>query len=119
MQNLFDQLILEALIKITGPAILYKPKTLVKGGIGTGHADLWVEKLPKAVAKNYNVSISKAEDMIQNAPENKIIDGFMTSDGKFVTREQAWKIAQTYKKDIQAMAQARDSKTGKLASEHL
>lgn len=104
------------LIKITGPAILFRPDVIAKGSIGTGHMMLW-DRLKKALAKKKNISLDKADDIINNAPENKIIMGFMTSDGKFVNREQAWKIAKEYKKNVQAMDQRGSAPV--MASEYL
>lgn len=117
MQNLFDQLILEALLKITGPAILYKPeKVIVKGPIGTSHMMLW-DKLRIALAKKLNISPDKADNIIDTTDERDLITGFMTSEGKFVNRQQAWNIAKEYKKNVQDMAA--QGFGAKMASEYL
>lgn len=114
--NLFERLVLEALLKVVGPAILFKPDVLVKGKAGMAHMMLWGE-LPAAIAKKYNVSLSRAEQMIDTAPEDKIISGFITSDGRFVNRQQAWNIAKKYNKTVQGMAKA--GFAAKMASEYL
>jgi hypothetical protein len=116
-ESFVEQLILEKLIKITGPAIVYKPKkVLVRGGIGTGHAMLW-GKLAKGIARALQTSVEKAEDIMDRAKPEDIIEGFMTSENKFVTREQAWHIAREYKKVVKAMDDR--GVTPELASEYL
>ena len=115
-----EQYLLEKLIKILGPALLYKPENvMVSGPIGTHHFMLYA-KLTKALARKMNVSESKAEQIIDLARDHELITGFKTSEGKFVTREQAWDIAKKYKKNVQQMDAARlGSKGSKLASEYL
>jgi hypothetical protein len=117
-ESLVEQLILENLIKITGPALYYKPsKVLVKGGIGSGHHMLW-DRLYRAMAKKMNISAEEAESKIDQNPKD-VVDGFITSDGKFVDRTTAWEIARTYKQNVQQMHAARLGSPGKLASEYL
>ena len=117
LESIVEQLLLEKLIKIAGPAILFKPKkVIVKGIVGTSHMMLWV-KLRNALAKKLNISPQRADDMIDEASEKDLVMGFITDEGKFVNREQAWKIAQTYKKNVQAMS-AQGAKP-EMASEYL
>ncbi len=120
LECLVEQLILEKLIKIVGPALLYKPENvMVSGPIGTHHFMLYA-KLTKALAKRMNVSESKAEQIIGLARDNELITGFKTTEGKFVDRTEAWNIAKKYKKNIQQMDASRlGSKGSKLASEYL
>lgn len=118
LKRLVEQLILEKLIKITGPALYYKPaKVLVRGGIGSGHHMLW-DKLYKAMAKKMNISVDEAENKVdQNSKD--VIDGFITSEDTFVDRQKAWEIARAYKQNVQQMHAARLGSPGKLASEYL
>lgn len=116
-----EQLVLEKLIKISGPALIYKPeKVMVSGPVGTHHFMLY-PKLTKALAKKMNISEDKADTIIDNAKAGtELIAGFKTSEGKFVTREQAWDIAKQYKQNVKQMDAARlGSKGSKLASEYL
>lgn len=83
-----EQLVLEKLIKILGPALLYKPdNVMVSGPIGTYHFMLY-DKLYKALARKMNVSESKAEQIIHLARDHELITGFKTSEGKFVDRSE-------------------------------
>jgi hypothetical protein len=121
-EYLEEQYVLEKLIKIVGPALLYKPdNVVVSGPIGTHHFMLYA-KLTKALAKKMNVSESKAEQIISLARDNELITGFKTTEGKFVDRTEAWNIAKKYKKDLQqkdAWRQGTKGYTPKLASEYL
>lgn len=117
---LVEHLILERLLKITGPALYYKPaKVLVRGKIGTGHMMLW-DRLYPAMAKKMNISVPQAESLVDANPQD-VLDGFMTSEGKFVDRERAWNIAKKYKEQIKQYDQQIKSfgGTGELASEYL
>lgn len=118
-QYIEEQLVLEKLIKISGPALAYKPaKVMVSGPVGTSHFMLY-PKLTKALAKKMNISEDKAEKIIDTSKD--IIDGFKTSEGKFVDREQAWNIAKKYKEQIKQYDQQIKSfgGVGELASEYL
>jgi|688.fasta_scaffold127198_3 hypothetical protein len=122
-EYLEEQYVLEKLIKIVGPALLYKPENvMVSGPIGTHHFMLYA-KLTKALAKKMNVSESKAEQIIDLARDNELITGFKTTEGKFVDRIEAWNIAKKYKKDLQQKDAWRQGTKGydtpKLASEYL
>jgi hypothetical protein len=117
-ESLVEQLILEKLIKISGPALYYKPsKVLVKGGVGSGHHMLR-DRLYKAMAKRMNISAEEAESKIDQNYKD-VVDGFITSEGKFVDRTTAWEIARAYKQNVQQMHAARLGSPGKLASEYL
>jgi hypothetical protein len=78
-------------------------------------------RLTKALAKKMNISEDKADTIIGHAKaDTELIAGFKTSEGKFVTREQAWNIAKQYKKNVQYMDASRlGSKGSKLSSEYL
>jgi hypothetical protein len=130
LESLVEQLILENLIKIAGPALYYKPiKLLVKGTIGDSHASLY-PKLAPAISKKLNISFQKAQEMLDRAQTKipgsttegfpyELLDGFITSEGKFVDRTTAWEIARAYKQNVQQMHAARLGSPGKLASEYL
>ena len=120
-EYLEEQYVLEKLIKILGPALIYKPdNVMVSGPVGTHHYMLYA-KLTKALAKKMNVSEDRADTIIGHAKADiELIAGFKTSEGKFVTREQAWDIAKQYKQNVKQMDAARlGSKGSKLASEYL
>ena len=120
-EYLEEQYVLEKLIKILGPALIYKPdNVMVSGPVGTHHYMLYA-KLTKALAKKMNVSEDRADTIIDHAKADiELIAGFKTSEGKFVTREQAWDIAKQYKQNVKQMDAARlGSKGSKLASEYL
>lgn len=85
-------------IKITCPALYYKPKKLlVKEQSNTTHAMLR-DKLAQVLTEVMNIPLDRAEKIVFTSRE--IIDGFMTSEDKFVNRAQAWNIAKKYKERI-------------------
>lgn len=116
-----EQYALEHVIKIQGPALVYKPaKVMVSGPVGTHHYMLYA-KLTKVLAKKMNISEDAADKIMDHAKvDTELVAGFKTSEGTFVTREQAWHIAKQYKKNVEYMDRARLGSPGsKLASEYL
>jgi len=101
-----EQYILEEILKITGPALFYKPdKVMVDGPIGTSHFMLY-SKLAKALAKKRNISEHEAEQIIDQVEgEDELIAGFKTTQGGFVNRAQAWEIVQKYKQGVKPRGQ--------------
>jgi hypothetical protein len=103
LESLVEQLLLEKLIKIMGPALYFAPaKLVVRGKIGESHFMLW-SRLSEALAKKMKISPDKAEKIIDTTKPEQIVDGFITSEGKFVNREQAWQLAKKYNQMVKAM----------------
>jgi len=87
-------------LKIVAPAVKLPSGKVIAGRKGDMHANVH-DRIIKRLAAINNVHVDvAAEKFYKMYEKKKFQDGFIDSEGKFQSREDAWKIVKGYNKDI-------------------